>query len=133
LNEVTTFPWPQERQVPRIGLVIGRWDRPLRAMEFAGCMRPELVDAIIVAGGPVFALRRELIHAGWPADRVMAAVHFNSSARMLAHRLTHLSRAINPDAREVVVIGIENTHDPFANYVRKFFRAGTQRSLVWEL
>jgi hypothetical protein len=94
-------------------------------------MQPEFLDGIILSGGPVHAVRAELLRAGWQPERVVTAVHFKQSKRMLVRRLTQLLDAINPGAAEILLIGLENEHEPFANFVRRYVRKGTHQGLAW--
>lgn len=108
----------------RIGVLIGRWDRPLRAMEFAGLMTPGSFDALLVTGGPVHAIRRVLLQSGWAPERVAVAVHFTGSMWMWRHRLTRLAQRIDPDAHRISLVSLENIHDGGADRLRSFCREG---------
>lgn len=124
MSAIESFPWPVPREVPRIGLVTGRWDRPLRDLSFVGCLSRERFDGLVLTGGPVFRMRRELVASGWPPERVVVAARLNRSRRVRDRRIVRLASRIAPDASRIMFVGLENEHDPLADRVRAYFGAG---------
>lgn len=121
---VETFPWPVPRSVPRIGLVTGRWDRPLRDLSFVGCLDRAHFDGLILVGGPVHRMRNDLIGAGWSADRVTVPSLFERSTSAFARRLIRLATTVDPGTDRIVLIGLENEHEAIADRIRTHFRRG---------
>ncbi len=121
LDQFDSMPIPDG---PRIALVFGRWDRPLRALEFAGFLRPDAFDGLILAGGPVHPMRTNLLDGGWHPDRVVIASPFDSLRPVWTREVSELTRRIDAEATAVVVASLENEHDGLADRVRNFFTAG---------
>lgn len=119
-----TFDWPTPAEVPKIALVTGRWDRPLRGLSFAGCLQPGIFDALLVGGGPVYAIRDSLIAQGWPPSRVATAVHFSWYPSVWLRRFQRLVNQCRPGATEVMLVSVENEHDAMAERGRAFFHGG---------
>lgn len=124
MSAIESFPWPVERDVPRIGLVTGRWDRPLRDLSFVGCLDRDRFDGLILTGGPVYRMRRELVANGWPPERIVVAAHLNRWRRVRDRRVVGLTSRIAPEAKRIMFVGLENEHDPLADRVRSYFGAG---------
>lgn len=53
-------------------LIISRWDRPLRSMEFAGLLGIDEFDQIFLAGPLYRVIRHHLHKAGWPKEKIHA-------------------------------------------------------------
>jgi poly-gamma-glutamate synthase PgsB/CapB len=121
-----SFEWPTAPGVPRIALLSGRWDRPLRALEFAGFLDPGMFDGLILAGGPVRDVRSTLIEGGWLPDRVVVAPRLNEVVQVWKGCVHALARRIDPEADQVMIISLENEHDALAESARRFFHHGTQ-------
>ena len=111
---------------PRIAFVFGRWDRPLRALEFAGFLQPGDFDGLVLAGGPVHQMRRALTEGGWDPRSVVIASQADYLRPVWTHEVRDLVRAIDPAAGEVVLVSLQNEHDGLANRVRGFFRDGNR-------
>lgn len=109
---------------PRIACVFGRWDRPFRALEFAGFLRPDDFDGLMLAGGPVHQMRKVLIDGGWTPARVVIAPPVSGPGPIWVHELDSLARVIDPTAGEIVLISLQNEHDGLADRVRAFFQSG---------
>lgn len=124
LSALDAFVWPLPRSVPRIALVTGRWDRPYRDLSFVGILDRDRFDALVLTGGPVHMMRRELLRRGWPAERVAISTGADRRTRVRTHRVTRLVRSIDPTARQAMLIGLENEHDPIADRHRSFFHLG---------
>ena len=120
--------WPVPEGTPRIGLVVGRWDRPFRAVQFAGALSPRDFDAILLAGGPVYSIRAALVDAGWARERIEIASPLLGWSSLARRRLATLARTVDPEAHRMMILALENEHDPIADRVRGFFRGGRQAS-----
>lgn len=125
LSALDKFDWPLPRDVPRIALVTGRWDRPYRDLSFIGCLESSSFDGLIVSGGPVRMMCRELVKAGWPADRVVPSKWSLRGASGRQRRLVELIRRIDPSAERAMLVALENEHDVVADEVRHFFHEGS--------
>ena len=123
LAALRTFPWPPE-DVVRIGLVVGRWDRPLRSLSFLGCLRPRFFDGLVLGGGPDRRVRRDLIDHGWDPGRIATAAHLARSQTVWNRRIQDLTQRIRPAAERVLIVSIENEHDGIADRGREFFHGG---------
>lgn len=109
---------------PVLALLIGRSDRPLRALEFAALMPPGAVDGILLHGGPVYEARSELISAGWPS-REIAILHVSAwGTRVFAWELNRFLRSSGLDGDSVTIFMLENIHDPIADHVHQLFNRG---------
>ena len=115
---------PVEPAAPRIAMLFGRWDRPLRALEFAGYLRPGQFDGMIIAGGPVLPVRKVLIEAGWAEDRLVLSPAAASIGFPWRGKVNDLARQVAPDATAVGLVSLENEHDGVADQVRSHFRKG---------
>ena len=124
LEAIDHLQWPFGRGVPRIGLLNGRWDRPQRALEFAGLLEPGTFDGLIVTGGPVYPIRRELVRRGWEAGQVLTAVRFKWSRREWGGQVRRLATGRFPGSRRAVLVSLENEHEALADHVREYFHAG---------
>lgn len=103
---------------PVVAVLVGRSDRPLRSLEFAALLRPGVVDAVLVRGGPQYQVRAILRAAGWDRSRVgflRATQRWPSLFTRRVRRLLRDSRL--PDDR-VTVIQLESIHDPVMVHVR---------------
>ena len=115
---------PTGAGAPLIAMAFGRWDRPFRALEFAGFMGPDLFDGVIIAGGPVLPVRNVLIEAGWADDRLVVSPAATSIGFPWDREVNTLVGAIAPDATAVGLVSLENEHDGVADQVRVYFREG---------
>lgn len=122
-DALEAFAWPPP-EVPRVALAIGRWDRPLRSLAFVGCLRRDRFDGVVLTGGPVRRVRRELLRDGWPAERIVVASPFDRFASIWQRRTARLVRRIDASAAEVLVVALQNEHEPLADCVRSTFRRG---------
>lgn len=123
-SALESFDWPSRPDTPRVAIVSGRWDRPLRALEFSGFLGPEAFDGMLIAGGPVHPIKRSLVEGGWEAERVLIASRLDGVVPIWRRQLERLVRRIDPDASEVMVVSLENEHDALAETARAFFRNG---------
>lgn len=99
---------------PRIAVVCGRSDRPMRAMLFAGLLSPKMFDAVVVSGGPEAMVARELRRSGWAADRVMSLGLLAYFTRLVGRRLNTLARRVDPECAAYEIVALENVHVPIA-------------------
>jgi len=120
----------QRQQVPTngaaIGLLVGRWDRPLRSLEFAGALSQDVVQGVIVSGGPVHAIRKVLIGEGWDRNRVRIVANGTWWPGHWKRVVVGLIRRLSPDAHNAQILSLENQHQPLADEMRRFFHGGVQ-------
>ena len=115
LQSVATAVLPD---APVVAVLVGRSDRPLRALEFAALLHPGAVDAVLIRGGPQYQVRAILRAAGWQRNRVGFLRTTQRSRSLFARRIRRLLRASAlPDDR-VTVIQLESIHDPVMVRVR---------------
>ncbi len=122
-DALEVFAWPPP-EVPRIALAVGRWDRPLRSLSFVGCLRRDVFDGVVLAGGPVRRVRRELLRDGWPPERIVVATPADRFLSIWCRRTARLVRRIDASAAEVLVVALQNEHEPLADRIRSTFRQG---------
>lgn len=86
-------------------LIISRWDRPLRSMEFAGLLGLDEFDQIFLAGPLYRVIRRHLHKAGWPKEKIHAFRWLDvRSTHAAMHRLAKQS----DDAKSVAIFEMAN-------------------------
>jgi poly-gamma-glutamate synthase PgsB/CapB len=129
LEALDAFDWPLPRDVPRVALVTSRWDRPLRALSFVGPLARMPFDAFIVTGHPRAAVRRALIAHGRPPQRVVTGGRIGRSPDGAARTLHRLAPTQSTEASRLMVVALQNLHDPVADGWRAFFRGGERLDL----
>ena len=112
---------PRRPGVPRLALLAGRSDRPLRAAMFAGLVSQDLFDGVIVSGGPEYVVVRQLLDCGWPRERILSVGLSYYVPRHARSRVLALVRNINPAAETFEFISLENIHVPFAVSMEQHF------------
>jgi len=112
---------PREVGVPRVALLCGRSDRPLRALLFAGLMSPTMFDAVAISGGPEAMVRREMLASGWRADRVVALGLRSYSVRLAGRRLNSIARSVTSGCSIYELVALENVHVPLAASLHRAF------------
>jgi len=110
--------------VPRIAVLSGRSDRPLRALLFAGLLSPTMFDGVAISGGPETMVRNELIASGWSPSHIARFGWRAYFARGVSNRLERLIRMIDRDARECELVALENVHVPVARSLHRLFEVG---------
>jgi gamma-polyglutamate synthase len=114
----------KQPDTPMVALLVGRWDRPLRALQFAGLLSHQIFDGVMIAGEPSFQVKKILLAEGWQTEKISRLNLLCSSHKYWLLQVKSLVKRINPEARKVFVVSIENIHDPVADSVRKYFSDG---------
>lgn len=113
---------------PRLALLSGRYDRPLRALVFAGLVPPSLFDGVVITSGPEVMVRQELLRSGWTSQQVLSLGLSAYSQRMAAARIVQLVREIENSARGFELIALENIHVPFTSTLRRRLMSSSERT-----
>lgn len=105
------------------GMLVTRWDRPLRAMQFAASVTPEDVDGIIIVGEPDMLVRFVAGRSGWSNDRIVRISTLGIGQHPLYDRLARTATRISGQRpTDIGIIAMENNHQYVADLVReKFF------------
>lgn len=99
-------------EAPVVAILVGRSDRPLRSLEFAALLRPGVVDAVLIRGGPEYQVRSILRESGWGSTRLEILRTFERSPSLFIRRLRHLMRAHDLPTDRVTIVQLESVHDP---------------------
>lgn len=104
----------QRRGRPVVAEIVARWDRPLRALQFAGFLDPARWDGVLLIGDAAHPVRQMLLRSGFTGDRILGV----SSPMLLGDRwrgpMDRFLRGIRPGATGCVVVRMQNIHDPVA-------------------
>lgn len=102
-----------------LAILTTRWDRPLRAIQFAASVTPRDVDGIIIVGEPDVVVRHYARQAGWSDDRIVRVSTWGFGERPLYRRMRELAEHIkgSPPQR-IALIGLENSHEYVADRIR---------------
>ena len=105
------------------GMLVTRWDRPLRAIQFAASVTPDDVDGLIIVGEPDVLVRYVARRSGWTNDRIVRISTMGMGQRppydQLAITATHIA---GQRPHDIGIIAMENNHQYIADLVReKFF------------
>ena len=107
------------------GMLVTRWDRPLRAMQFAASVTPDDVDGIVIVGEPDVLVRFVARRSGWPHDHIVRVSTWGFGQpplfRLLARRA---ERICGTTPSEIGIIAMENNHQYVADLVREKFLGG---------
>ena len=107
------------------GMLVTRWDRPLRAIQFAASVTPDDVDGIIIVGEPDVLVRFVARRSGWPHDRIVRISTWGFGQpplfRLLAKRA---ERITGGRPTSIGIIAMENNHQYVADLVREKFLGG---------
>jgi poly-gamma-glutamate synthase PgsB/CapB len=121
---VRPYRYFQNPDTVTIALLNGRWDRPLRSLQFAGLLSKEIFDGVMISGEPSFHVKKILLEDGWLEQELARLNLFAVFAKYWLWQLKKLTSTINPNVSSVLVISVENIHDPIADSVRNFFSQG---------
>lgn len=114
--------------VPRVALLSGRSDRPLRAMLFAGLLPWKDFDGVIVTGGPEAMVVQALESSGWPGERILRLGSLSYSRSWAFRAISRFVQHLDPTSTQYELVALENIHVPFAASVRRsFLRSSSQR------
>lgn len=112
-----------------IALLASRWDRPLRAMQFAGALAggpdgADGIDGVVTLGDLAYPVERALGRSGWPAERILRIGSLIPSRRLVLHRLVRFARRLGDTSPSSVhLIALENVHQGIADTLRAAFRS----------
>lgn len=102
-----------------LAILTTRWDRPLRAIQFASSIRPTDVDGLVIVGEPDIVVRHYARRIGWTDDRIIRVGAWGLGERPLYHRIAEFAaRVEGARPREIALIGLENTHQYVADRIR---------------
>ncbi len=109
-----------------LGMLVTRWDRPLRAMQFAASVTPEDVDGLVIVGEPDVLVRHVARRSGWTDDRIARVSIWGFGQRPIFRRLADMATHIAGETPENIgIIAMENNHQYVADLVReKFYGSG---------
>lgn len=106
----------------RLAILTTRWDRPLRAIQFAASVSPADVDGLVIVGEPDVPVRFISRHHGWPGDRILRLSTWGFGQQPLYRRLAELAtRASGRSPERIALIGLENNHQYTADLIRDRF------------
>lgn len=95
----------------RVALIMSRWDRPLRSMQFAGFVNPSEFDAVLLAGELYHPMRRVLLQDGWQSKSIKPLRWIDlRSHEALFSRIC----ALVPEAQVLHIVGLANIDPPIA-------------------
>ena len=102
-----------------LGVLTTRWDRPLRAIQFAASITPEDVDGIVIVGEPDVVVRHYARRAGWTSEQIVRVGTWGFGERPLYRRIRDFAERVQgyPPQR-VALIGLENNHQYVADLIR---------------
>lgn len=96
-----------------------RWDRPLRAIQFASSITPADADGIVIVGEPDFVVRHYARQSGWPSDRIIRVGTWGFGERPLYRRIADFAERVGGQPpQHIALIGIENIHQYVADHIR---------------
>jgi poly-gamma-glutamate synthase PgsB/CapB len=106
-------------EAPVVAVLVGRSDRPLRSLEFAALLRPGVVDAVLVRGGPQYQVRSILRQAGWSSSRVGILRTLERSPELFVRRVQRTLRTNGLPIERATILQLESVHDPVMVRIRK--------------
>jgi gamma-polyglutamate synthase len=102
-----------------LGILTTRWDRPLRAIQFAASITPGDVDGLVIVGEPDLVVRHYARRAGWPRERIVRVGTWGFGERPLYHRMRDFAaHLIGAPPTRIALIGLENNHQYVADHIR---------------
>ncbi len=105
-----------------LGMLVTRWDRPLRAVQFAASVTPEDVDGLIIVGEPDILVRHVARRSGWTDDRITRVSIWGFGQPPIFRRLTDMATRIAGERpQNIGIIAMENNHQYVADLVREKF------------
>jgi len=103
-----------------LAILTTRWDRPLRAIQFAASITPADADGIVIVGEPDVIVRHYAYRAGWTKDRIVRVGTWGYGERPLYRRMSEMAARIAGHRPErVALIGLENNHQYVADLIRE--------------
>ena len=110
-----------------IAMLVNRWDRPLRALEFTENLTPVVFDGVILVGEPFFPCREILVRNGFNRSQVLRLNSLDRFYKQWQTYILDLALTLNPHFEEAIIILLENIHDPVADVIRKEILSGNSR------
>ena len=108
-----------------LAILTTRWDRPLRAIQFAASITPEDVDGIIIVGEPDVIVRHYARRGGWTDDRIIRVSTWGFGQRPLYRRISEFAQRMSGHRPErIALIGMENNHQYVADLIREKMLGG---------
>jgi hypothetical protein len=102
-----------------LAILTTRWDRPLRAIQFASSITPNDVDGIVILGEPDVVVRHYAHQVGWTDDRIERVGTWGFGELPLYRRIAEFAQRIHGSPPErIALIGLENTHEYVADHIR---------------
>jgi poly-gamma-glutamate synthase PgsB/CapB len=102
-----------------LAILTTRWDRPLRAIQFAASITPADVDGLIIVGEPDVVVRHYARRAGWTDDRIVRVGTWGYGERPIYRRIRDLAERVRGGEPErIALIGMENNHQYAADLIR---------------
>lgn len=116
-------------QMPRDAITLAiltcRWDRPLRAIQFASSITPSDVDGIVIVGEPDIVVRHYARRAGWARDRIIRVGTWGLGERPLYRRMASFAERVSGTRpQRIALIGVENNHQYVADLIREKMLGG---------
>ena len=103
-----------------LAILTTRWDRPLRAIQFAASITPSDVDGIVIVGEPDVVVRHYAHQAGWTSDRIVRVGTWGFGERPLYRRIAELAERVRGARPQcIALIGTENNHQYVADLIRE--------------
>lgn len=108
-----------------LAVLTTRWDRPLRAIQFAASITPADVDGIVIVGEPDIVVRHYARSVGWTRDRIVRVGTWGFGERPLYRRMRELAERVSGQVPErIALIGMENNHQYVADLIREKMLGG---------
>jgi poly-gamma-glutamate synthase PgsB/CapB len=103
-----------------LAILTTRWDRPLRAIQFAASITPADVDGIVIVGEPDIVVRHYARRSGWTNDRIIRVGTWGFGERPIYQRIKALAGRVGGRPPErIALIGMENNHQYVADLIRE--------------
>jgi gamma-polyglutamate synthase len=107
-----------------IALLVNRWDRPLRALEFTANLLPSVFDGVILVGEPFVPCRNILLENGFTRFQILRLNSLDRFNDQWQRYILDFSNALKPNFEEAVIVLLENIHDPLADVIREVSHNG---------
>jgi hypothetical protein len=107
-----------------IALLVNRWDRPLRALEFTENLLPSVFDGVILVGEPFVPCRNILLENGFTRFQILRLNSLDRFNNQWQRYILDFSNALHPKFQEAVIVLLENIHDPVADAIREVSHNG---------
>jgi gamma-polyglutamate synthase len=102
-----------------LAILTTRWDRPLRAIQFASSIPPGDVDGLVIVGEPDVVVRHYAREIGWSSDRILRLGTWGFGERPLYRRISEFATRVSGRHPErIALIGTENNHQYVADTIR---------------